>query len=319
MSRTHPLRRRRATRPRPTPRPTRRARRRGCRSVLLALVLLVGLAIGSVVLLLAAAGRGDAHTFLITGVDQRAEETGPTRGDVILLLHVDPATERTVLISVPRDLWLPQPNGNTNRINTALVAGFDSSDLDAGPRYLAQTITMNFGVEIDGYFLFNFAGFIEVIDAAGGVEVDVPATIVDTAYPTADYGVQTIRFEAGRQTLDGEAALIYVRTRHQDSDFGRAARQQQVVQALATRMMHPGNWLRIPAVLAALQRNAESDVSPAQWPQLALAASYLAAGQMETLVLDGAYVTPWVTESGAQVLLPRWEAIAPALRALLGE
>jgi LCP family protein required for cell wall assembly len=288
----------------------------GCRTAAWALLLLLGLGILLVVVLFWLAQAQSPTTFLITGVDQRSGETGPTRGDVILLMHVDPKAERTVMMSVPRDLWLPQPDGTTGRINTALVAGYDPENPDSGPDYLAQTLSMNFDVDVEGYFLFNFDGFVDVIDAVDGIDVDVPVTIVDEAYPTEDYGVQTIRFEAGPQQLDGEQALIYVRTRHQDSDFGRAVRQQQVIQALAQKIVWPQSWIRIPALVVALQQNAQTDVPLTKLPLLALAAYYVSSGQVETLVLNEEYVTPWVTESGAYVLLPRWEVIEPALQTL---
>jgi polyisoprenyl-teichoic acid--peptidoglycan teichoic acid transferase len=319
MSRTHPLRRRRATR-RPqraetitAPRPRTES---GCRSAGLGLLLLTVLIPLLAAAFLWLAPAQSARTFLIAGLDQRVDEPGPARADVIMIMHIDPGADRVVLMSVPRDLWLPQPGGATNRINTALVAGYRADDTDAAPRYLAQTLTANFDLPLDGYFLLNFEGFVDVVDAVGGVDVDVPAPIVDTAYPTEDYGVQTIRFEAGPQRLDGERALIYVRTRHQDSDFGRAARQQQVIRAVAEKILSPLNWVRIPALIVAIGRNAQSDVSPAQWPILGRAAYFLASGQSETLVLDETYVQPWTTESGAYVLLPRWDAINPALQRL---
>lgn len=319
MSRTHPLRRRRIVH-RPQRAETITASRpqteSGCRSAGLALLLLLGLVPLLAAAFLWLAPGQSARTFLIAGIDQRVDETGPARADVIMIMHVDPGAERVVLMSVPRDLWLPQPGGATNRINTALVTGYRPDNADAAPRYLAQTLTTNFNIPLDSYFLLNFEGFVDVVDAVGGVDIDVPAPIVDTAYPTEDYGVQTIRFEAGPQRLDGERALIYVRTRHHDSDFGRAARQQQVIRAVAETILSPLNWVRIPALIIAIGRNVQSDVSPAQWPILGRAAYFLASGQSETLVLDETYVQPWITESGAYVLLPRWDAINPALQRL---
>jgi polyisoprenyl-teichoic acid--peptidoglycan teichoic acid transferase len=77
----------------------------------------------------------------------------------------------------------------------------------------------------------NFAGFSALVDALGGITVDVPKRIVDNAYPTADYGVMRIEFAQGIQRMTGDQALIYARTRHADNDFGRNQRQQQVIQA----------------------------------------------------------------------------------------
>ncbi len=285
----------------------------GSRSLLKALLLLILLGLVLTAVVFWWAQSQPPATFLIVGVDQRVAETGPTRADVIMLLHVDPAHADAGLISIPRDLWLPQPGGTTNRINTALAVGYDAANPNAAPHYLAETLAANFDLSVDGYFLLNFDAFVAVIDAVGGVTVDVPVTIVDEAYPTADYGVQTIRFDAGPQHLDGDEALIYVRTRHQDSDFGRAARQQQVLQSLAAKVLNPRHWLRLPALAAAILRNTQTDLAPGQWPALGLAALYLARGDVQTLVLNQEYVDPWTTESGAYVLLPRWAAIEPAI------
>lgn len=256
-------------------------------------------------------------TFLILGVDQRSEESGPTRTDVILLAHSDPARGRAVLMSLPRDLWLEQPNGSPNRLNTAAFVGYDADDPHAGPRYLAQTLQRNFNLPVQGYLLVNFDGFTRVVDAAGGVNVDAPAPIVDTQYPTADYGVTTIRFDAGPQHLDGEQALIYVRTRHQDSDFGRAVRQQQVIQGLARTLLLPTGWLRIPGVTVAALSAAQTDLGLGEvgaWLQLMV---YMATGRSESLVLGQDYTTPWTTPTGGAVLLPNWDAILPQVDALL--
>ncbi len=256
-------------------------------------------------------------TFLILGVDQRSDESGPTRTDVILVAHVDPARNRAVLMSVPRDLWLEQPSGSLNRINTAAFVGYEAADPHAGPRYLAQTLQRNFGLDVQGYLLVNFDGFTRIVDAAGGVRVHVPTPLVDTQYPTADFGVTTIRFDAGPQTLDGEQALIYVRTRHQDSDFGRAARQQQVIRGLARALVLPTGWLRVPGVAGAALSATQSDLTPADYPVLAQLALFLATDRAETLVLGQDYTIPWTTPNGGYVLLPNWETILPQVEALL--
>lgn len=251
-------------------------------------------------------------TFLILGVDQRPDEQGPTRTDTILLAQTD--SHDASLLSIPRDLWLPQPNGITSRINTAVINGYDPGDVDAGPRYLAQTIEANFGFTVDSYFLLNFSGFVAIIDAAGGITVDVPEPLVDPAYPTQDFGTTTVRFQPGPQPMDGGRALIYVRTRHQDSDFGRAARQQQVLRALAHKLMQPSGWPRLPAVLAAARSAIQTDALIFDLPALVQLVRHLAAGDVETLVLNQNYTSPWTTDGGAAVLLPRWDAINPQVQ-----
>jgi hypothetical protein len=82
----------------------------------------------------------------------------------------------------------------------------------------------------------DFDGFATMIDALGGIEVDVPRHIVDEEYPTPNFGIMRVEFEAGRQRLDGTRALQYVRTRHADSDFDRGRRQQQVLSAISAEL-----------------------------------------------------------------------------------
>ena len=118
------------------------------------------------------------------------------------------------------------------------------------------------GAPIDRYLLVGLQGVREIVDAAGGVEIDVDEPIHDGAYPTDDYGTIVVDIPAGRQTMDGETALRYARTRHQDSDFGRVARQQRVLLALRNRLLQPINWWRAPAVLAAVQRTTHTDLGP---------------------------------------------------------
>jgi anionic cell wall polymer biosynthesis LytR-Cps2A-Psr (LCP) family protein len=88
------------------------------------------------------------------------------------------------------------------------------------------------GVPVQHFLLVDFEGFKKVIDTIGGITIDVPKPIDDPSYPTDDYRTIAVHFDPGSQHLDGEQALIYARTRHADSDFGRNQRQQQVLMAI---------------------------------------------------------------------------------------
>ena len=90
----------------------------------------------------------------------------------------------------------------------------------------------------------DFATFVRAVDALGGI-IGRARAHLDRALPSPDYGVTTIRFDPGRQAIDGERALIYVRTRHSDGDFGRSMRQLQVVRALAAEVTQPESWPRL--------------------------------------------------------------------------
>ena len=291
----------------------RRTRRRapGCPTFLLILTI-VGIVAGLLAygLLLIPS----PTNILVLGIDRRPQEGYAVRSDTILLIHADTASQRVVLLSIPRDLWVNIPGRGNARINTAHVYG----ELDTpgnGPALAAETINLNFAVPVDRTLRLDFDAFREVIDAAGGVEIDVPAAIIDNAYPTEDYGTVRIEIQAGSQHMDGKTALQYARSRSGSNDFDRAARQQQVFAALAKKMTSPNGWLLIPHVYQAFTNAVETNLSPRDLVRLAMA--WLRAGEegLEKIVIDQTMTTPFRTPQGAEVLQPRWDLIQPLVGA----
>lgn len=256
---------------------------------------------------------------LVLGVDRRPDEGGPSRSDSMILAGLNPDTGQAGLLSIPRDLWVSIPGVGSQRINSAIVFGDDPADPAAGPHLAVRTVAELFGQPASRYAVLDFQTFVRLIDAVGGVEVDVPRAIVDTTYPTPDYGVTTIRFEPGPQVLDGEQALIYVRTRHDDDDFGRAERQQQVVRAMGARLAQPAVWSQAPAIYAVLREGVLTDLAPADLPGLVPLAWAVLRGDVTTASLDGDSTTPWITPEGAWVLLPNWPAIDQVVGTLFGD
>ena len=189
--------------------------------------------------------------ILLLGVDSRPDhpEEG-MRSDSLLLLHLDPAGGWANLLAIPRDSLATVPGFGDQKINAAFARGYnhaaelygDGTQPTAGGAALAAETVEQFlgfrelGTRVDYFATVDFDGFAAMIDALGGIEVDVPHRIVDDAYPTPYFGTMRIEFEAGPQRLNGERALQYVRTRHADSDFGRAQRQQQVLRAMAAAL-----------------------------------------------------------------------------------
>jgi LCP family protein required for cell wall assembly len=251
--------------------------------------------------------------ILILGIDRRPEQSNATRADTIILLHSDLSGNRIALLSIPRDLWVTIPGWGEERINAAHLYG----ELDSpggGPALAAETINYNFGLPIHNTLRLDFDAFRQVIDAAGGIEIDVPAPIIDDAYPTPDYGVMHIEISAGRQHMDGETALQYARSRHGSSDLHRAARQQQILVALAKKISAPSGLLRAPRVYQALQNAVETDLSLRDLGRLALAWQRTGDDGLEHIVIDWSLTTPYHTPQGAAVLLPQWELINPILK-----
>jgi LCP family protein required for cell wall assembly len=226
--------------------------------------------------------------ILIMGIDGRGAEGLTARSDSIMLMGVNPGQLRASLLSIPRDLFIDVPEYGLERINTVNMLG-----------------EQNFGVGVDYYIRLDFEGFVDLIDAVGGVSIEVERLIVDDAYPTADGGIMSIRFEPGVQHMDGEQALIYARTRHADDDYQRAKRQQQVVSALMGKLINPFNW---PSAIGVFNRSVDTNMN--LWTMLTLAPPVvLGAGNDDQLVIDRNYITA----TGDGVAVPNYALINPWL------
>jgi LCP family protein required for cell wall assembly len=174
--------------------------------------------------------------IMLLGVDKRTD-VGDQNADVIIIAHVDLVNQKVAAVSIPRDLLVEIPGIGPDKINSAYNYGVkaDPDSKVSGVVLMRDTVESVFGVFIDGYIMVDFNGFTEVIDAMDGVVIDVPTAIVDEEYPTDDFGTEVVRFSPGLQLMDGDRALKYVRTRHQDSDDGRRERQLQVLRSLFDR------------------------------------------------------------------------------------
>jgi LCP family protein required for cell wall assembly len=277
---------------------------------ILRLLLIVLLAVGGLVAaaLLITPTR---ESVLIMGSDARPDEIKRGvvgRTDTLLLFVADRTTPKVAMVSVPRDLWVAIPAHGEERINAAFELG--------GNQAAKQTVSNVLGQRVDRFAVVGLQGVRDVVDAAGGVDVTVAQAIHDDTYPTDDYGYQTVDIPAGRQHMDGDTALKYARTRHQDSDFGRIARQQQVLAAVRTAMLNPVNWPRLPAVLAAVGGSIKSDVTPLD--AIAIGAAILRdPGDPDRLVIDATLVTPITGADGAYLLEPKPD-LKPTVARFLG-
>lgn len=181
----------------------------------------------------------EALNFLILGSDTRdPENTSGSRTDTIIVAHLTHDRSSAQLISIPRDTWVHVPrsadgrNGNTNaKINAAFAWG--------GIPLMVQTVESYTGVRIDHVAVVDFAGFREIVDALGGVEINVEEGFTSTHSLNPD---GRRRFEQGPQTMDGAAALDYARERYafSDGDFARIRHQQQVIKAILDKASSGG-------------------------------------------------------------------------------
>jgi len=259
-------------------------------------------------------------SILLLGTDERPDEYGPSRTDTMILLSVNLDTGDMGMLSLPRDLWVPIPGmGVTTKINTAYMLGELQAYAGGGAQLAKDTVSSFVGRPVDYFVRVNFDGFREIIDLIGGVTVTAPNTIHDEEYPTPDYGVETFHLDAGTHLLDGETALKYARTRHNDGDYSRARRQQDIIRAVAQQVMNAGMIPQLlgkaPQLLATMQSSIETDLPMQLGFDLAQRFQNRASGQVQQLVLDNRYGEETFSSEGAWILLPDRARVRTALNA----
>jgi LCP family protein required for cell wall assembly len=255
---------------------------------------------------------------LLLGTDERPDEGGPLRTDTMILLSLDPTGQTLGMLSLPRDLWVPIPGHNTTaKINTAYTIGAQGSYPGGGPQLAKDTVSSFIGRPVDYYVRVNFDGFREIIDLIGGVDINVPYTIHDEEYPTEDYGVETFHLEAGLQHLDGVTALKYARTRHGDSDYSRARRQQDIIRAVANKVLNAGMIPQLignaPQLLVSAQNTIQTDIPIPAGVELAKLVNNSTMREIRQLVLDSHYGQETYSSDGQWILLPDRAQVRTAL------
>ncbi len=256
---------------------------------------------------------------LLLGTDERADDPSPPRTDTMILLTFDPNTQTAGMLSFPRDLWVPIPTlGITNKINTAYMFGEKNRYPGGGAQLAKDTVSAFIGQKVDYYVHINFGGFIRLIDLISGVDVVVPTTINDDQYPTANYGVETFHLAAGPQHLDGETALKYARTRHTDSDYGRARRQQELIRAVSDKVLRSDMILTLlsnaGSLLTTIRDSVDTDIPIKTQLELATSLQKSNLREIRQLVLDNHYGDENLNgPEGAWILMPDRTKMRPAL------
>ena len=214
-----------------------------------------------------------ATTILLLGTDSStaAGRSGDRHSDSIMLLRTDPSHHKLSYLSIPRDLLVPVPGVGNAKINAAFQAG--------GAALAIKTIHEYTGVPIDHAVILDFNSFKDLIDAEGGITVDVPERILSNRFD-CPYATQARclewkgwRFRRGTQHMTGEQALIYSRIRENqldpgENDLTRAARQQAVVQAAEAKLTSVGTLLGLPFHGSTLMKPLATDLSTWQLLEL---------------------------------------------------
>lgn len=202
----------------------------------------------------------DRITILLLGADLSSAD-GSSRTDTIMLVNIDPRTKSASILSIPRDVKVVIPGYGIDKINAAFALGDYNDVQGGGAGLMVRTIEANFGIPIHAFVQIDFNGFVHMINTVGGVYVDVPYPILDSSYPAENFNYQRIYFPAGWQHLDGQEALVYSRTRHQDGDTSRAARQQQVLLALRDQHLNADLITQLPRLITEFGDAIRTDIS----------------------------------------------------------
>ena len=239
-------------------------------------------------------GRCSEHVcnYLLLGSDSRAglpideqhqfgtnkDIGGTIRTDTIMLVHTDPALEKAIVLSFPRDLWVDIPGHGWNKINAAFEGGLQGG----GPQLMANTVANLTGLPVDHYLYVDLAGFQHVVDTLGGVELCIPQYEVNTPGWLMQHtggGRETkiyygevghvadpntgLDVVPGCHHLDGYQSLAYVRTRSLPCDaipdFSRIGRQQQFIRAVINQMLRPAELAKAPTLVQPVLANLHRD------------------------------------------------------------
>jgi LCP family protein required for cell wall assembly len=207
----------------------------------------------------------DPATILVIGTDggRAPGRSDSKRSDSLLLLRTDPSKHRLSYLSIPRDLRVDIPGYGSGKVNAANQFG--------GPALTIATVRGLTGLPIHHVIVLDFDGFKELIDALGGVEIDVPKKILSNKFDCPYKAARCAewdgwRFEKGKQTMDGQRALVYSRVRTNqldasDNDVTRGGRQQEVAAAVGDKIASFGTFLRLPFIGDSLAAPLVTDMS----------------------------------------------------------
>src|SRR5438132_2880205 len=213
------------------------------------------------------------------------------------------------MLSIPRDLFVNVPGYGMMKLDEAFYYG-DTYHNHNGVGLSRLTISQDFGIPINYYAWVGLAGFIKVVDTADGVDIDVTHPITDDVYPDDTvnsknaYAYKRLYLAPGPQHLNGPTALEYVRSRHADlvGDFGRSARQQQVLSSLKTRLNNPDIIGKLSELAQDLNGFVKTDMQLPDVFKLMNLARTVDQTKINRLILDTNYarVENLQTSSGAQ-------------------
>ena len=260
---------------------------------------------------------GERVNILLVGIDAAPGRTTQLT-DTMLLVSLDPSGSRSAMVSVPRDLYgVPLPDGRPFNAKLNSLMSYANARPDefplGGVGTLKATIGKLLGLQVHYFAAINLLGFKKTVDLIGGVDVTVDRAINDPTYHDAETGNRVgFYISAGPQHLDGATALAYVRSRKGvgDSDFTRAARQQQLLAAVRAKLTAQNLLLVLPGLLDAVKSTIATDIPGDRISALAQAVQDADMSRLDKIVLQPPdYMSVDAHSAAGYILIPDLEAI----------
>jgi len=195
----------------------------------------------------------DKIIVMIMGVDEREGDVG--RSDTLMIATLDPKKKKAALLSIPRDTRVKIRGHGFDKINAAYAYG--------GHALTQDTVEDLIGVHMEHHILINIKSFKKIIDAIGGVDINVEKRMYYEDVWDDDGGL-LIDLQPGLQHMDGDTAITYVRYRDEEGDIGRIRRQQKFMQAVMDKITSPSIIPRIPSIIKEVVGSVQTDLSVKQ-------------------------------------------------------
>lgn len=218
------------------------------------------------------------RNILVLGVDRRSGDTG--RSDTLFVTMLDTSRNQAALLSIPRDTLVSIPGHGWDKVNHAYAYG--------GHELSRKTVENFLGIPISNYVLVDFQGFIKLVDAIGGVDIDVEKSMQYTDPYDGENGL-VINLQPGKQHMDGTTAIQYVRYRDEEGDIGRVARQQKFMKAVFAKLRSASLLTRSPEIAHTLYQSIDTDLSAGDLASLLVTFAKNVSGtsQLETAMVQG--------------------------------
>jgi polyisoprenyl-teichoic acid--peptidoglycan teichoic acid transferase len=255
----------------------------------------------------------DRINILLLGIGGSGHD-GPYLSDTNIILSIKPSKNLAAMISVPRDLAIKINGHGLRKINNANAFG-EAEQANNGGEYARKIFEEAFNLNIPYYARVDFAAFKELVNAMGGLTINVERSFTDAAYPSTNNSFQTVSFEAGLQEMDGERALIFTRSRHgsngEGSDFARAKRQQLALAAFKQKLLSAGTYLNpvtMQKIMASLSQHILTNMDFGQIMYLSALTKKINGDNVKMLILDDSqtgFLKSIISEDGAYLLVPK--------------